>query len=227
MFRSSDDERSGAGGQTSGGDRASGCPLGRLEGDQTRRTSVMGGEWNELGADACCSFKQRLASPWRNAAGATLTAGTACRSMRTAVARSARPCMQQGGGAVVHPLLQQSCAANGPAGLPGMKQSPRVPDPARATATTSTRQRRGPQTSAIPSITPLERPRVKARAPGGPRSTNRPMSLSPVIHVDVAGEEVFTSTSPRRVRSFPPLARIAHVDGKRARRHKRRIRREG
>src|SRR5436853_7625483 len=39
-------------------------------------------------ADEGGSFKRRLVSPLRNAAGATLTAGTACRSMRMAVARS-------------------------------------------------------------------------------------------------------------------------------------------
>jgi hypothetical protein len=75
---------------------------------------VRGGEWNELGANEGGSFKRRLISRWRNAAGA-LTAGTVCRSMRIAVARSVRPSMQQGGRALVHPLLQQSCAANGPA----------------------------------------------------------------------------------------------------------------
>ncbi|PYQ45606.1 MAG: hypothetical protein DMF77_03750 [Acidobacteria bacterium] len=128
-----------------------------------RRASLIGGEWNEQGADEDGSFKRRLVSPWRNAAGATLTAGTACRPMRMAVARSARPSMQQGGGAADQPLLQQSCAESGPEGIPGMKQSPRVPEPVRAAATTSTRQRRGLQTSVILSITPPERPRVKAR----------------------------------------------------------------
>ena len=75
----------------------------------------MGGEWNELGANEGGSLTRRLASPWSKAAGVTLTAGTNCRSMRMAVARSVCPSMQQGGRALVHPLLQQSCAAKGPA----------------------------------------------------------------------------------------------------------------
>jgi hypothetical protein len=82
-----------------------------------------------------------------------------------AVARSGRPSMQQGGGAAVQPLLQQSCAASGPEGIPGMKQSPRVPDPARAAATTSTRHRRWRRASVILSITPPEPAQVKARPP--------------------------------------------------------------
>jgi len=75
----------------------------------------MGGEWNERGANEGGSFEQRLASPWRNAAGVTLAAGTICRSMRRAVTRSVCPSMQQGGRALVQPVLQQSCAAKGPA----------------------------------------------------------------------------------------------------------------
>ena len=117
---------------------------------------MIGGEWNEQGADEGGSCERRLTSPWTNAAGVTVIAFIACRSMRMAVARSVRPSMQQGGGAVVHPLLQHSCVANGPAGVPGMKQSPRVPDPARAAATTSTRQRRWLRASVILSITPPE-----------------------------------------------------------------------
>jgi hypothetical protein len=86
----------------------------------------------------------------------TLTAGTTCRSIRMAVARSTRPSMQQGGGAVVQPLLQQSCIASGPEGVPGMKHRPRVPEPAKAAATTSTHHRRWPRASVILSITPPE-----------------------------------------------------------------------
>ena len=155
--------KTGAEGRTNGGDRASGCPLGRLERDQTRSTSGIGGEWNEMGEVEGGSFRRRLTSPWSNVAGVTLTVSTACRSLRMAVARSVCPSMQQGGGAVAHPLLQQSCAA--PAGAPGMKQSPRVPDPARAVATTRTRQRPWLRVSVILAITPPERARVKARPP--------------------------------------------------------------
>jgi len=48
----------------------------------------MGGEWYELGANEGGSLMRRRASPWSNAAGLTLTAGTICWSMRMAVARS-------------------------------------------------------------------------------------------------------------------------------------------
>src|SRR6266540_2495990 len=157
--------KTGAERQTNGRDRASGGPLGGLEDDQTRRTRSMGGEWNEQGADERGSFERTLASPWRNAAGATLIAGTARRSMRMAVARSARRSMQQGGGAVLQPVLQHSCAASAPEGIPGMKQRPRIPEPARAAAMTSTHQRRWLRASVILSITPPERPRVKVPMP--------------------------------------------------------------
>jgi hypothetical protein len=170
----------------------------------------MGGEWNHLYAVASWVFRQRLSGSWRTAVGMIPTAGTTCLAMRIPGTPSACPSMQQAGGAAVQPVAQQSCSACGPAGVPGMKQTPRVPGATSAARTRSALNRRRARGSVIVSIRPPERARVKTRLTACSATRSRRAQAS--MGSTAACPKPFSPTS-RRASSAEPYGRAPRRSG--------------